>query len=346
MKKFNVITSLGLIIVMLAVLILPFIQVAQAAAITSASDTMSRVKASTLANHDIQFTSPTGAAAASTITVTFPAGFTMGSVAFGDMDLLDDGVDITLAAACATTTWGAALTGQVITFTSCTGTITAGSVIRIKIGTNAAGGVNQITNPAAGSYAISIGGTFGDSGNITVQILADDQVAVSATVAQSLTFSISDNTIGFGTLSSTASRWATGDEAGTGTADTAAHTMAASTNSGSGYTITVNGNTLTSGANTINPIGAAAAPPTTGTEQYGINLTYTGGSGTATAPYNDATLPYTYAFDTAAFPDEVASSAGASADTTYSVYYVANIAGATEAGSYTSTLTYIATGNF
>ena len=341
MKKFNVITSLGLIIVMLAVLILPFIQVAQAAAITSASDKMSRVKASTLANHDIQFTSPTGAAAASTITVTFPAGFTMGSVAFGDMDLLDDGVDITLAAVCATTTWGAALTGQVITFTSCTGTIAAASVIRIKIGTNAAGGVNQITNPAAGSYAISIGGTFGDSGNITVQILADDQVAVSATVAQSLTFSISDNTIGFGTLSATASRYATGDLAGS-TTEVEAHNLIASTNSGTGYTITVNGNTLTSGEYTITAIGATNTAPATGTEQYGLRMTATGGSGTVSAPYAAAG----FALDTAAFPDEVASATGASADTTYSVRYVANIAGNTEAGSYTSTLTYVATGNF
>ena len=341
MKKLKIITSLGLIVALFAVLIWPFLQVAQAAAITSAKDTMSRVKASTLANHDIQFTSPTGAAAASTITVTFPAGFTMGSVAVGDMDLLDDGVDITLAATCSGTTWGAAVSGQVITFTSCTGTIAAGSVIRIKIGTNATSGVNQITNPAAGSYAISIGGTFGDSGNITVQILADDQVAVSATVTQALSFSISTNSIGFGTLSSSAARYA--NAAGTGSAtEVEAHTLVAGTNSGSGYTITVNGNTLTSGSYTITAIGATNTASSPGNEQFGLRMTATGGTGTVSAPYAAAG----FAFDTAVFPDEVASAPGASADTTYSVRYLANIASDTEAGSYTATLTYVATGNF
>ena len=68
-------------------------------------------------------------------------------------------------------------------------------------------------------------------------------------------------------------------------------------------------------------------------------MTASGGSGTVSAPYDGAGFA-------AAFPDEVASATGASADTTYSVRYVANIAGNTEAGSYTSTLTYIATGNF
>lgn len=48
--------------------------------------------------------------------------------------------------------------------------------------------------------------------------------------------------------------------------------MAASTNAGSGYVITVNGPTLTSGSNTITAIGATAAASQLDTRQFGMNL--------------------------------------------------------------------------
>ncbi|KKL68982.1 hypothetical protein LCGC14_2119560 [marine sediment metagenome] len=89
-KSFKMkIISVSLVVALLVPLSLPLS--IQAAAITPASDTMSRLKISTLSNHTIVFTTPTGVDASSdTITVTFPAGFTIGSVAFGDMDLSQD----------------------------------------------------------------------------------------------------------------------------------------------------------------------------------------------------------------------------------------------------------------
>lgn len=51
--------------------------------------------------------------------------------------------------------------------------------------------------------------------------------------------------------------------------------MAASTNAGSGYAISVNGPTLTSAGNTINPmgiLGGAGVAPVRGTAQFGMNL--------------------------------------------------------------------------
>ena len=164
--------------------------------------------------------------------------------------------------------------------------------------------------------------------------------------AQSLTFSISDSAIGFSNLDAANERWATGDGAGSAT-EVAAHTLTASTNATNGYIITVNGNTLTLGVNTITAIGAAAANVTTGngTEQFGIRLTASGGNGMVSAPYNGAAN--NYALDTAAFPDQIASDPdGDDVSTTYSVFYAANISAATEAGTYTSALTYIATGTF
>lgn len=202
-------------------------------------------------------------------------------------------------------------------------------------------GVNQITNPVAGTYTITIGGTFGNAGSTQVTILTDDTVAATATVTTSLTFSISDTTIGFGTLTATGPRFATGDTLGSGT-EVEAHNIIAGTNAGSGYVITVSGTTLTSGAFTITPIGATNTASAVGTEQYGIRATATGGAGVVEVPYAAAG----FALDTAAFPDLFASAPGATANTTFSVRYLANIAANTEAGTYTSSLTYLATATF
>ena len=106
--------------------------------------------------------------------------------------------------------------------------------------------------------------------------------------------------------------------------------------------MTLAGNTLTSGGNTVNAIGAANTASSAGTEQFGLRLNASGGSGAVSVPYAAAG----FAFDTAAFPDQIATSTGASANTTYSARYLANITTLTEAGSYTATLTYVATANF
>lgn len=44
--------------------------------------------------------------------------------------------------------------------------------------------------------------------------------------------------------------------------------------------------------------------------------------------------------------ETVANSAGAINNTTYTVSYLVNVSPATAAGTYTSALTYVATGNF
>ncbi|MEK7557521.1 MAG: hypothetical protein AAB538_06070, partial [Patescibacteria group bacterium] len=150
-----------------------------------------------------------------------------------------------------------------------------------------------------------------------------------------------DNSIGFGTLTSADDFFANG--AGTGSATEAeAHTLVVGTNASNGYTMTINGATLTSGSSTITAIGSSNTASATGTEQFGIRATASGGSGAVSAPYAASG----FAFDTAAFPDEVAAATSASANTTYSMRYLANITAQTEAGAYTATLTYVATANF
>jgi hypothetical protein len=56
--------------------------------------------------------------------------------------------------------------------------------------------------------------------------------------------------------------------------------MAASTNAGSGYAITVSGATMTSGSNTVTAIGATPAVSTPGTRQFGLNLAANSGAET------------------------------------------------------------------
>jgi hypothetical protein len=159
-----------------------------------------------------------------------------------------------------------------------------------------------------------------------------------------LTFSISDNSIGFGTLVSSGPRYATGDTVGSAS-ETVSHTITASTNASSGYVITVQGATLTSGSDTITAIGGTSAASSPGSEQYGLRITASGGNGSVTSPYNHASN-YAYAAD-ASTADEIASDAdGDDVTTTYSIRYLGNVSAATEAGSYTATMTYVITANF
>ncbi len=164
----------------------------------------------------------------------------------------------------------------------------------------------------------------------------------AAGAAQTLTFSISDNSIGFGTLSVSAARYATGDTAGSGTDAADAHTLSASTNATGGYVITVNGATLTRGSFTIAAIGATAAASSPGSEQFGARFIVNSGTGSATAPYNTAN----WALDTTAFPDQVVSGTGDGATTVFGARYIANVSAPTEAGSYSATLSYVATATF
>ncbi len=146
---------------------------------------------------------------------------------------------------------------------------------------------------------------------------------------------------------------------------TATSQMAASTNAGSGYAITVNGPTMTSGANTVTAM-AASALGVRGTSQFGLDLvanttatsTPAVGLGVAPAagagggtykgePHTGYDNPDHFKFVTT---DTVADSSFGGAGPTdaqiFTVSYIVNVAGSQAAGTYTSTLTYICTPTF
>jgi hypothetical protein len=338
-------------------------QFAYAGALTTLSDTMSSVKISTVSNHDILFTTPTGITTTQTITVTFPGSFSIpASFDFNDVDILVNGVQQTLAGSQGASTWGVVRTSaNLLTITAQTsGTpAAAGNTIRIKLGTNAtqgSTGTHQITNDSSnGSKSITIGGSMADSGSISVYLVNDDTVALSATVNQSLSFAIVSatstafsNAIYFGTLGSGAAKYASSTNTSGDTTETIAHNLQVSTNAPSGYAITIQGQTLTSqqnAGNTIDFIGGTAASSAAGTEQFGIRATKSGGTGaTIDATYSGGS---TYGFDATATTTSAFSTGTSPTNTeTYSLRYIANISALTEAGTYTASLQYVATANY
>ncbi len=345
--KTSTIVSFGLVLAMLAILVGPPLQVALAAALTAKSDTMSSSKVSTVSSHTIKFTTPTGAAdSTDTIIITFPTDFDFTSKAISSVTFTHGATTgsentETLAATPSATAWGAVFSGtanRVFTLTAPTDGVGAAAVAasdKVIITYNNTNSTNPTTS---GSKTISISGTFGDTGDILVQILTDDQVAVSGTVSESISFSLSANSVALGTLSTSAVTSGT-------------HTVTVATNAASGMVLTYAGTTLTSGGNTVTAMSTAAAS-SVGTEQFGINAKdnatpNVGAECTGTAPVAAAATGYSTADSFKFVTGETVISASAGINsTTCTISYIANIAGATEAGSYTTTLTYTATATF
>lgn len=202
---------------------------------------------------------------------------------------------------------------------------------------------NTVTNPTTNvdnffaritTYSDDAWTTAIDTGTVSASVAKQNTVTVD--ISEVLTFTLDTTTVNLGPL--------TADVTGTGTS-----TLSASTNATNGYSVTVSGNTLESGVNSITALATQTAS-TTGTAQFGINLVNnatpnvgadpSGGSGAGTNDYNDADL---FRFVSG---DSIASTAGPSNTTTFTVSYIANVATTTAIGDYNTTLTYIVTGNF
>lgn len=230
---------------------LPSLRFAEAANVKTVSDTLSDSGPGVVSDHTITFITPTGVANGETITLDFSDGpFSVGSVDYTDIDVLDDTNDLILGADCtASEEVGAAFTGTTLTLTFCPGdgaTLPANGTTTIKIGLNATfgeAGNAQLANPVAGSYEIGITAGSLDSGATRVAIVPTVNVTASVDtrfeftvggVADGVTVNTSDitdgtttaNTIPFGTLSD-------------GAASTAAQSLTVSTNAQNGFIVTV-----------------------------------------------------------------------------------------------------------
>ena len=165
---------------------------------------------------------------------------------------------------------------------------------------------------------------------------------VSVTVLQSISFVISDEQIGFGALSSGGVRYATGDTLGSGTS-ASAHTLSFNTNAVEGYSVSYRGDVLKSGGNDINAATITAdADGTPGTEQFALALT-TSGDATIPTGYRFGVLNWSFVPNTTT---TLVSESNASTVENIDLYYLANTAPNTPAGTYSTTMTYIITPNF
>ncbi len=336
-----------------------------AAQLTSVSDMLSNPTASASSTHTIVFTTPSGIGFSSTTIVTF-FGFTnLGQVGSTSIDILVGNSTSTAAQQTVqnvngASQWGVATSSNVLTITSPSSgtTPTPGQVVMIKIGTNATSGVTgtqNITNPTAGTYSIGINGSMWDSGSTTVNIVSNAVVSVSATVAQSISFAILsatstafNNNINYGALSSAAVKFASSTNANGQTSTTTAHVLTVSTNAPTGYTITIQGDTLRNQNATstfIAAIGATASTSNAGTPQFGINVIAAGGTGSVTNPTYGTTNRYGYNASTST-ADTLAYGTVPTTTTTYSLAYMANIPATQAAGAYTTAITYVGTANF
>lgn len=226
---------------------LPSFRIAEAANVTSFSDTLSDSAPSALSNHTLQFVTPNGVIGGGAITINFPAAFTgVGAIDSGDVDLTVNGSPETLGDTPSGATWGVSTTSTSIIITSGTGTIASSATVTIAIGTHTTvGGVGneQITNPATStSYEIDV--TVGAQDNGSTRVAIVNTVEVTASVDTTLTFNIDG--VGGGTAvngtSTTGSSTATAIPFGTlqaGVATTVAQQLSVTTNAKNGFVVTV-----------------------------------------------------------------------------------------------------------
>jgi hypothetical protein len=349
----------------------PVLQFAEAANVTTFSNTLTDSAPSVVSDHTIEFVTPTGVAAGETIEFTFDANFTgLAGLDDGDVDLNIDGVDAAVAAAPSGATWGATFTATTIIFTSGTGTVGPGDAVVVQIGLNADSGANQITNPATAgvSYEINVSvAADADTGETRVAIV--DAVTVTATVDTIFTFSVAGTAAGTdvngigadatgGPTTATAIPFG---ELTDGNASTAAQQLTVSTNAANGFVVTVavdqqltssNSAVIDSfidGAFTATPAAWASPSGSLGAPNEAGHWGLSSNDATLTAGLSDIYTGGTEFVSASTTPVEVFRHDGP-ADATNDgegiaeVLYKVEITALQEAAEdYTATLTYVAT---
>jgi hypothetical protein len=353
-----------------------FISKANAASLTYVSDTLSDSGPSVVSNHTIVFHNTNAVTSGQTITLTFPAGFNLAALtSANDFDLATTSEHTIVLGAPAANQWGVVVSGQTVTFTSGGGTIGTGvlpanATTTIEIGTNAAfpgpAGLNQITNPTAGSYEIGINATT-DTANTRVMIIS--KVTVTAIVNTAFTFTIAGINAGIGVngTTTTATSTATTMPFATttvGVPNTIAQTLSVTTNARNGFVVTVNADqrltsatgadidTFSNDSQLATPAVWAAPTGTLGAGEVGWGHEGVSSDDTDLNSGEFTTGGPKYAGNFIGNARQVFSHTGPADGTTDSqgdarVLYTIQISALQEAGNdYTQTLTYVATPTF
>jgi hypothetical protein len=276
-KNLKKIISLTVILGLVSLIYPPAFTVNAAGVLTSATDTLSRQKAAVNANHYVKFTTATTGTIEHYI-VEFPDGFGLASAVDPTLEVKVAGVDKSGNGA-----WTFDDTGgsKDATWTYTTPIEVANSVaIELWFET--------VMNPSVESYTLTLRTQNAsevdiDNTTVKVDIIDDDQVSVSATVPQSIAFSIevpTDNAMGFGTWATTEVRYPTDDNNGSTGSEPGNGLpiqLKVSTNSSSG--LTVSGKSEGSGsaaglykstATAHNIVAVASSAVSATEEEYGV----------------------------------------------------------------------------
>lgn len=322
-----------------------------ALAATSMKDTLDRAKASTAGvAHSVSLTLPAGGVPnTQTLTLTY-ASFT----AFAGSP--------TATCAGGGTATAAVGSGNVLTITgSGTGCNAGGLTVTGFTG----------TNPAAGTYTVTLAGSAGVTGTFSLSIVSEDQVSITASIDPSITFNVGAEASGTPCATTFAGNGGT-VALGTLTTGAVASSDASSvqhicsritTNAGSGAVVTVRSlnAALTSTGTPAHTIASASTTLTAGTSGYGLcagsaggdtgldTTTPAGATATRSAPFNGASCTSSGhvvgALTTGA--QTVWSVSAASQNVFYRMYVKAAISGTVPAHTdYADTLTFVATGTF
>ncbi len=261
------------------------LQKAEAAALTSISDTLSTSDISALAKHTIAFTNATSTSAGQTIKIQLdptgslfsqsfsPATTTLDDITTTGMDI----VDVCSGNPSEVTVVGNYNNGtdENLTFTVCANDTVPAGTITVTVGSS----TGLWTNPGtAGSYEINIGGTQDNSGETRVYVLSS--VTMTAAVNSSFSFTVTGlSTTTALTNYATTTKTSTSTaipfgELASGTPQVIGQQLSVSTNARNGFVVTVqeNQNLLSStgadidlfieGATTSSPVQWVAPTPT------------------------------------------------------------------------------------
>lgn len=328
------------------VVVLAVVPVAEAAGLSARSDSMSSSQAGVMSNHVVSATTATASS--------------IGSIKFEFCT--------TATGACVVptgvVTTSASLAGQTgaVGFTMVNAVNGAPYLTRtasaLGAGVPVSYALNSITNPTTVNQTFYVrmttySGTDGATGAVdtgTIAVSTAQPVQLTGVTPEILVFcvgtaivsdcsTVSGNLLDFGDFDPLVTR--------TGTS-----VMQAQTNAANGYTITVNGTTLASGANTITALATQTASATS-TAQFGLNLRANstppvgtepaGGAGAIGAPVASYATANQYRFNSG---DVVASAPAPTNANTFTSSYIVNIGGNQAAGVYTATMTYICTASF
>jgi hypothetical protein len=174
------------------------------------------------------------------------------------------------------------------------------------------------------TYDATSAGTLIDQDDVAF-VIAPSTVTVSATVNETLTFSLGSTTVALGSLS-------------TGSVSTGTGNMTVATNAANGYGVNASGVTLTKGTDTI-PFVSDGTAVAAGTAGYGLRVS-TCASGATCSSTQDIGSGLT-----AGITDLIARTSPTTGDTS-TITYRASINGGTPAGNYSSTVSYVAVGKF